>query len=92
MPVMSLLKQKVCYFSPLQIFLKYYHIEQLGQLLARYDGAATTAQRVVRGWLARRRVVVLREEKRRRDAVRIQAGIYEFPSPQIFGDDSPYIL
>ena len=32
------------------------------------------AQRVVRGWLARRRVAGLREEKRHRDAVKIQTG------------------
>ena len=32
------------------------------------------AQRVARGWLARRRAAALREDKRQRDAVRIQAG------------------
>ena len=60
----------------MQIFLKYYHVEKLGQLLAGYERAAVVAQRVVRGWLARKRVALLREEKRHRDAVKIQAGKY----------------
>jgi hypothetical protein len=36
------------------------------------------AQRVVRGWLARKRVALLREEKRHRDAAKIQAAIRSF--------------
>lgn len=62
------------HISTVQIFLKYYHIERLGQLLASYDWAAITAQRVVQGWLARRRAAVLKEVRRQRAAVRIQAG------------------
>jgi myosin-3 len=61
-----------------KIFLKYYHVEKLGQLLAGYERAAVVAQRVVRGWLARKRVALLREEKRHRDAVKIQAAIRSF--------------
>ena len=44
------------------------------QILNSYDRAAIVVQRVVRGWMGRRKVVRLREERRRRAVVRIQAG------------------
>jgi len=57
-----------------QIFLKYYHVERLVQILSSYDRSAIAIQQVVRGWMARRRVARLREERRLRAVVRIQAG------------------
>ena len=44
------------------------------QILNSYNGAAIVVQRVVRGWMGRRKVARLREERRRRAVVRIQAG------------------
>ena len=49
-------------------------MERLVQILNSYDRAAIAVQRVVRGWMGRRKVARLREERRRRAVVRIQAG------------------
>lgn len=47
-------------------------------MLAHYDQAAIKAQRVVRGWLARKQVAVLKEKRRQIAAVRIQAGMTSY--------------
>lgn len=44
-------------------------------MLAHYDQVAIKAQKVVRGWLARKQVAVLKEKRRQIAAVRIQAGM-----------------
>ena len=49
-------------------------MERLVQILNSYDRAAIVVQRVVKGWMGRRKVARMREEKRRRAVVRIQAG------------------
>ena len=49
-------------------------MERLVQILNSYDRAAIVVQRVVKGWMGRRKVARLREERRRRAVVRIQAG------------------
>ena len=40
----------------LQVFLKYWHVEQLNELLDRQLGRVEVCQRVARGYVARRRV------------------------------------
>lgn len=44
-------------------------------MLANYDRAAIKAQSVIRGWMARKQVAVLKEKRRQIAAVRIQAGM-----------------
>ncbi|XP_064389484.1 myosin-IIIb-like isoform X3 [Halichondria panicea] len=55
-----------------KVFLKYYHVDRLSQLLASYHRSATNIQRVVRGWRGRKVAAVLREERRVRAVVRMQ--------------------
>ena len=57
-----------------KVFLKYYHVERLLQILNNYDRLAVKIQKVVRGWLSRRKVAFLKQERRYRAAVMIQAG------------------
>jgi len=57
----------------MQVFLKYYHFEELVQVLSRYSHHATVLQSVVRGYLARRKAKRLMDEKKRRAAMIIQA-------------------
>jgi myosin-3 len=52
-----------------KIFLKYWHVEKLSELLEKVHSAATHLQRIVRGFIARRRFKKLRAEAQR------QAGI-----------------
>lgn len=54
--------------SLVQVFLKYYHIERLWQIVSNYDRHATAVQKMVRGWIARKRV-----EQHRRELTRIAA-------------------
>ena len=58
----------------LQVFLKYYHVERLWQLLSNYDKLTILIQTHVRMWLARKELFRLREQRRRVAATRIQAG------------------
>ena len=53
--------------SNLQVFLKYYHIEELDRLLEHYRRLANLVQAVAKGWLAR-----VHYKKRRRNAILIQ--------------------
>ena len=58
-----------------QVFLKYYHIERLWQILSSYGRHATKMQKLVRGFLARREAQCLwRQQKERAAATTIQAG------------------
>ena len=59
----------------MQVFLKYYHSETLLKILLGYDHAATVLQALVRGWGGRRRASKLRQERNRRAAVKLQAGM-----------------
>lgn len=54
--------------------MKYYHVERLWQILASYDRSAIKIQKLARGWLCRKKVAVLRQERRTKAAVKIQAG------------------
>ncbi|XP_077989266.1 myosin-IIIa-like [Glandiceps talaboti] len=49
-----------------KVFLKYFHADELAQKMERMDEAAVHTQRVVRGFLARRRFAKIKEEARRR--------------------------
>ena len=61
-----------------QVFLKYFHVERLTQVLANYDRSAINVQRVVKGWLARKKVSLLRFEKKVQAAIKIQSGVLYF--------------
>lgn len=56
------------------MFLKYYHVERLWQILSNYEKLTTRIQTHVRAWLARRELCRLREQRRQLAATRIQAG------------------
>ena len=60
-----------------QVFLKYYHVDRLLQIVRNYNRSALKIQKTVRGWLARRRVGALREE-RNKASIKIQAGVYTY--------------
>lgn len=62
-----------------QVFLRYYHVEQLNLLLREVIARVVVLQAYTKGWLAARRY--RREmERRSRGAVVIQSGI-EWPTP-----------
>ncbi|XP_032241097.1 myosin-IIIb isoform X3 [Nematostella vectensis] len=54
-----------------KVFLKYYHVEKLGKMLEDYRVRVVIVQKVVRGWLARRRYTAIKE-KRHAAALEIQ--------------------
>ena len=56
------------------MFLKYYHVERLWQLLSNYDKLTTLTQTHVRIWLAKRELFRLRQQQRHAAATKIQAG------------------
>ena len=58
-----------------QVFLKYYHVDYLDQLLSKFERSATLLQSVIRGLQVRRAVAKLKEDLRRTQAIiHIQAG------------------
>ena len=59
-----------------QVFLKYYHLEHLIKVLSGYERSATVLQSVMRGWMARKKVKKMKEERQERAAVVIQAGTF----------------
>lgn len=73
------MERELQYYSPCpfwwQVFLKYYHVERLWQILSSYERHATKMQKLVRGFLARREAQGLWRQKRERvAAIIIQAG------------------
>ena len=56
-----------------QVFLKYYHVEQLNLLLREVIGRVVVLQAYAKGWLGARRYRRVRE-KREKGAVAIQSG------------------
>jgi uncharacterized protein HemY len=61
----------------LQVFLKYYHIEQLNLLLREVIGRVVMLQAYTKGWLGARRYKRVRE-KREKGAIAIQSGKWLF--------------
>lgn len=62
-----------------QVFLKYYHVEQLNLCLREVIGRVVVMQAYTKGWLGARRYKKLKE-KRANSAVAIQSGkCSEFP-------------
>lgn len=60
---------------PFQVFLKYYHIEQLNLFLREVIGRVVVMQAYIKGWLGARRYKKVKE-KRENSAVTIQSGKY----------------
>lgn len=60
---------------PFQVFLKYYHIEQLNLFLREVIGRVVVMQAYIKGWLGARRYKKAKE-KRENSAVTIQSGKY----------------
>lgn len=58
---------------PFQVFLKYYHIEQLNLFLREVIGRVVVMQAYIKGWLGARRYKKVKE-KRENSAVTIQSG------------------
>lgn len=58
---------------PLQVFLKYYHVEQLNLLLREVMGRVVMLQAYTKGWLGARRYKRAKE-KREKGAITIQSG------------------
>lgn len=56
-----------------QVFLKYYHVEQLNLLLREVIGRVVVLQAYAKGWLGARRYKRIRE-KREKGATAIQSG------------------
>ena len=56
-----------------QVFLKYYHVEQLNLLLREVIGRVVVLQAYAKGWLGARRYRRVRE-KRQKGAIAIQSG------------------
>lgn len=56
-----------------QVFLKYYHVEQLNLLLREVMGRVVVLQAYTKGWLGARRYKRVRE-KREKGAITIQSG------------------
>lgn len=56
-----------------QVFLKYYHVEQLNLLLREVIARVVVMQAYTKGWLAARRYRK-EKEKRNRGAIIIQSG------------------
>lgn len=60
-------------FVPLQVFLKYYHIEQLNLFLREVIGRVVVMQAYIKGWLGARRYKKVKD-KRENSAITIQSG------------------
>lgn len=58
---------------PLQVFLKYYHIEQLNLFLREVIGRVVVMQAYIKGWLGARRYKKVKD-KRENSAITIQSG------------------
>lgn len=61
------------FLVPFQVFLKYYHIEQLNLFLREVIGRVVVMQAYIKGWLGARRYKKVKE-KRENSAVTIQSG------------------
>lgn len=61
------------FFLSFQVFLKYYHIEQLNLFLREVIGRVVVMQAYIKGWLGARRYKKVKE-KRANSAVTIQSG------------------
>lgn len=62
---------------PLQVFLKYYHIEQLNLFLREVIGRVVVMQAYIKGWLGARRYKKVKD-KRENSAITIQSGKYSY--------------